>query len=71
VKCRSCNGDLVKGSQEAVRVQSGRVGVDTDGNVDFDEKDPPWGYMHLRCFYVSVGDPKAIDPWWSPRNLLD
>jgi hypothetical protein len=32
-----------------------------EGYEDWDGKSEPWGYMHLRCFYLSVGDPRAVE----------
>lgn len=58
VKCRGCGHDLAKGSPQVVCVQVGTVTVD-DGNVDFDQRNE-WGYMHLRCFQLAVGDPAVF-----------
>lgn len=61
MRCRGCNHDLVKGSPECVRVQVGRITGVEDGIEDFDETSDQWGYMHLRCFLLSVGDPRALE----------
>lgn len=61
VRCRGCNADLVKGSPACVRVQVGRITGVEHGIEDFDETNDQWGYMHLRCFLLTVGDPSALD----------
>jgi len=60
IKCRGCGGDLVKGSPECARVEVGRIAGMDGGYEDWDVAGEPWGYMHLRCFYLSVGDPRAV-----------
>lgn len=66
IKCRACTGDLVKGSPECVRVEVGRVAGVNDGYEDWVGKGDPWGYMHVRCFYLAVGDPRAISTMTAP-----
>ena len=60
IKCRSCNHDLVKGSPECVKISVGHIAGMESGYEDWDEKTDPWGYMHLKCFYLVVGDPRAV-----------
>lgn len=50
----------MKGSPECARVEVGRIAGMDGGYEDWDGKSEPWGYMHLRCFYLSVGDPRAV-----------
>ncbi len=61
VRCRGCNTDLVKGSPQCVRVQIGTISGIEHGIEDFDESHQPWGYMHIRCFLLGIGDPRALD----------
>jgi hypothetical protein len=57
--CKACGEDLV-GEEEAVRVSIGSVDfVDEDGVVDFDDQQE-WGYIHLRCFLLAIGDPDGV-----------
>lgn len=51
----------MKGAPECVRVETGRIRGMDEGYEDWDGKSEPWGYMHLRCFYLSVGDPRAVE----------
>lgn len=60
IRCRACGGDLVKDSPDAVRVEHGRIAGMEGGYEDWDESGEPWGYMHVKCFYLSVGDPRAV-----------
>jgi len=60
IKCRGCGKDLVNGSPESVRVEVGRIAGMDGGYEDWDAEADPWGYMHLKCFYLSVGDPRAV-----------
>lgn len=62
IRCRGCNQDLVKSESVVVRVAEGKIESVDDGLVDFTEPitESTWGYMHKRCFLLSVGDPEAI-----------
>lgn len=61
VRCRGCNCDLVKGSPTCVRVQIGQVSGIAHDIVDFDETHEDWGYMHIGCFLMAIGDPRALE----------
>lgn len=61
VRCKACgrpiNGHHKNGCEEesAVRIEIGDVNGD-DGVVEFHGM-KPWGYMHRRCFLLSIGAP--------------
>lgn len=61
IRCRGCGGDLVKNSPESVRIAIGKIKSVAHGIETFSEKGDAWGHMHLRCFYMAVGDPQGID----------
>lgn len=52
----------MKDSPQCVRVAVGKASVH-HGVEEFKEqrKEPVWGHMHLGCFYMTVGDPRALE----------
>ncbi len=70
VRCRGCNGDLVKGTPRCVRVQIGKISGIEHGIEDFDETHQSWGYMHIGCFLLSIGDPRALEVMAAEAKLL-
>jgi hypothetical protein len=59
-RCRGC-GKKIHADDRTVRVSLGQLHSIEDGNEDFQENSGAiWGYMHEQCFYLAVGDPKAI-----------
>lgn len=58
-KCRACGEELV-GEKDVVQARVGEVAyVDDEGLVDFNDREE-WGYIHLRCFLLAIGDPEGV-----------
>jgi hypothetical protein len=67
IRCRGCNGNLLKGDGPVVCVTEGTLDLQ-DEIEDFDESaEGPWGYMHKKCFLLAVGDPSAVTMMTTPE----
>lgn len=60
VRCRGCGKNLIGVDASVISVQPGSVEGIEDGVVDFDANGDPWGYFHLQCFLMGIGDPEGI-----------
>lgn len=53
---------MIKGAPTCVRVEIGSITGVAHGMEDWSPKDPFWGFMHLRCFYLAIGDARGSIP---------
>lgn len=59
IRCKGCGGILDEESGDVVRIDEGEL-AEGRSKPKF-VKDDDWGYMHVRCFKIAIGDPDAID----------